>query len=67
MSDEKKKEDLPNKSFTPANNKNQVRIQMRPGRAFDGVVVDADGYATVDAQTAARLIEINYAILAEEK
>ena len=67
MSDEKKKENLPNKAFVPAENKAQVRVQMRPGRAMTGVTVDKDGYATVSAEVAEYLVKINYAIVAEEK
>lgn len=58
--DDKKK----NKSYQPANNK-QVRIQMRPGRAMDGVSVDANRFAFVDFATAAHLVKINYAVMAE--
>ncbi len=38
-----------------------VRIKMRPGRAAEGVAVDENGYATVDAKTADHLVKINYA------
>jgi len=56
----------PNKKLEPAGNK-RVRIKMRPGRAAEGVTVDKDGYATVDARTAEWLVKIHYADLAEEK
>jgi len=55
-----------NKKIEPAQNK-QVKIKMRPGRAAEGVTVDGNGYATVDAKTAERLVSIQYADLAEEK
>ena len=65
--EEKIKKDLPNKAFVPAENKAQVRVQMRPGRAMTGVTVDEDGYATVSAEVAEYLVKINYAVMAEEK
>lgn len=55
-----------NKKEEPAQNK-QVKIKMRPGRAAEGVTVDASGYATVDAKTAEWLISMQYADLAEEE
>jgi hypothetical protein len=55
-----------NKKLEPASNK-QVRIKMRPGRAAEGVTVDKDGYATIDAKLADHLVKIQYADLAEEK
>ncbi len=76
MSDEKKMKDKPNKAFYPASNKTPppappqmeehnlergVRIKMRPGRAAEGVTVDQNGYATVDAKLADHLVKINYA------
>ncbi len=72
MNDEKKMKDKPNKAFYPASNKQdapeaevpeapKVRIKMRPGRAAEGVAVDENGYATVDAKTADHLVKINYA------
>jgi len=77
--DEKKMVEKPNKALYPAENKQDldtaantptrspVRIKMRQGRAAEGVTVDANGYATVSAETAERLIAIQYATLAEEK
>lgn len=61
-----------NKVLKPASNKAElvnasVKIQMRQGRAFEGVTTDANGFAFVDEQTAAHLVKINYAIMAEEK
>jgi hypothetical protein len=55
-----------NKKLKPAFNK-QVRIKMRPGRAAEGVTVDKDGFAIVDAKLADHLVKIQYADLAEEK
>jgi hypothetical protein len=65
---EEKKEGMKlNKAVPPASNKSQqVKIQMRLGRAMAGVTVDERGFATVDAETAAYLVKINYAIVAEE-
>jgi hypothetical protein len=42
-----------------------VRIKMRPGKAAEGVTVDKDGYATVEAKLAEHLVKINYADYAE--
>lgn len=56
--------ELENKSVKPAANKaeeKKVRIKLRPGRAVAGVEADKDGHASVDAATAARLIQIGYA------
>lgn len=65
MEDEKKLDEKPNKAIFPKSNKS-LRIKMRAGRAAEGVTVDENGYATVDAKTAERLIAMNYATLAEE-
>ena len=65
MKDEKRMDDKQNKAFYPGSNK-QVRIKMRQGRAAEGVTVDENGYATVDAVTAEHLIAEQYADLAEE-
>lgn len=65
MADEKRMEDKTNKAFYPGSNK-QVRIKMRQGRAAEGVTVDENGYAIVDAQLAEYLIAQQYADLAEE-
>lgn len=62
MQDEKE-----NKGLKPASNKAAlVKIKMRQGRAVEGVKIDANGYAFVDEKTAAHLVKINYAIMAEE-
>lgn len=61
---EDKKED---KSMKPVENKKLVKIKMMKGRAVTGLSVDANGFALVSATEAARLVKINYAILAEEK
>ncbi len=58
--------DKKNKMLEPKPNK-MVRIKMRPGRAAEGVTVDKDGYATVDAKLAEHLVKIQYADMAEEK
>jgi hypothetical protein len=55
-----------NKKIEPKSNK-QVKIKFRPGRAAEGVVADANGYATVDAKLADYLVKIQYADMAEEK
>lgn len=57
-----------NKGFMPASNKNetQVRIKFRLGREAEGVAMDADRCAVVDADLAAYLISINFADKAEE-
>jgi hypothetical protein len=62
MKDEKQ---IENKSMKPAENK-QVRIKLKPGRAAEGVVTDANGFAFVDAAKAEYLVKINYAEMAEE-
>ena len=56
-----------NKSKKPAENKQLVKIRMRPGRAAEGVKTDKDGFALVDAKLAEHLVKINYAVVAEEK
>lgn len=58
------KEDPENKSLKPAANKaveTKVRIKLQPGRLVQGVTVDENNCAVVDAQTAAYLIKIGYA------
>jgi hypothetical protein len=59
--DEKKKPEMPNKVFRPAEDK-KLRIKIRPGRSVTGVTVDAEGYALVDAKTADYLYKIGYAV-----
>lgn len=57
-----------NKAVAPESNKApMVRIKFKPGRAAEGVEMDENGYATVDAKTADHLVKINYAELAEER
>lgn len=58
--DEKKKSELPNKAFVPAENK-QVRIRFMPGRAGEGAVMQADGTALTSPENAAYWVEIGYA------
>lgn len=45
----------------------KVRIKFLPNRAAEGVTVDANGTAMVDEQTAKRLIQMHYAILADKE
>jgi hypothetical protein len=56
-----------NKGYEPTSNKaTLVRIKFKPGRAAEGVIADANGFAFVDAAKAEYLVKINYAEMAEE-
>lgn len=58
--DEKKKSELPNKAFVPAENK-QVKIRFKPGRAGAGVDIAEDGSALANAEQAEYWVKIGYA------
>jgi hypothetical protein len=64
--EEKRQKEKPNKAYQPSANKSEgssVKIKIKPGRAAEGVVVDEDGTALVDPQTADYLVAIGYADL----
>lgn len=55
-----------NKNFVPKGNK-QVKIRFFDGRAAEGVKIEADGTAMVDAETAQYLVGIGYANYLEKE
>jgi hypothetical protein len=79
MNDEKKKEEMPNKAFTPskaeiastgdrhlAMTSDRVKIKFRLNRADSTVKADANGVAIVDFATAERLVSDGYADYVKE-
>ena len=63
----KKKVDLPNKAFVLQSNKGgTVKIKFRMNRLSSDVQADASGVASVDLETAQRLVDDGYAEFVKE-